>query len=1015
MKELSSKLLALTFMLGIGASQPLLAQSGSWTNDASGNWGGSANWQNAVVADGAGNTAYFSNSISANRSITNDTSRTIGNLEFGRPDIFVNSGARSWTFYRTGANVLTLDNGASVPTITCWKGAASAGTSHRFSAPLSSSLGLIKRGESPLWLNAANPSLNGTLIIADGSVYVQAAGALGSMSVVISNGCYLDFYATSTLNQDVTLNGMGAAQDGNTRSSLQADSVTSGSAGSFTINGTVTLNATSDIGGSSPDQTMTLNGLVTGPGGLVKNGFSNGGGTLVLAHTNNLYAGGTTVPRGNLRAKADGSLGSGDVTVNGGKLQLDTPATMNTNASLFLFGISNVITLNFTGTQSVHQLSINGSSCAPGTWGALGSGASHESAAFYGQGKLAVLTAGPGKVWVARTPAADEKPEHNQFYARDNTGCGTIYYNGTLGGSPDSVFLKVYANGILYTNLSQSLVSGAYRFAARIPAGLITYSVQFGSVSAGTTTVLDSVTNLICGDAYIIQGQSNAQSDAPGADPNPYPTPWIRTYHTNWENAVRYNGSNTVGRVGYWGMDLATNLLLSFQVPICIMNGAVGGSRIDQHQPNPNNHYDTNYTYSIYGNLLNRVASAKLTHGIRAIFWYQGESDCGTNLSGGWRYDSYQQNFLNLAAAWNQDYPNFQNYYVFQVRPDACSYGGTVGSDMLREKIRSLSSLFSNLSLMSTLGIAGDRALCHFYASGYAQVADLMAPLVKRDHYGVIPTQAITAPDVKRAYYTSTNQDEIAVEFGQDMAWNSRATNNFQLDRVPGKIKSGSVTGTTLKLQLTSPSTAQTLDYLVDESPYWDGTSTYLLFGANGIAALTFYNIPIAPPLAAPAVASVSPSSGRTNGGTVVTLTGANFLDGATVQFGNTSAASTVVNSSTQITATTPAHSTGLVNLTVRNPDQQTVTITNAFHFVPPPLPATNTSALLSGNNLTLTWIGGADQTCFLLSSTNAAIPTAAWNVVATNVFFSDGRLTNSIPVQAIEPMRFYQLSMPYN
>ncbi|MGN6641955.1 MAG: hypothetical protein ACTHKU_03020, partial [Verrucomicrobiota bacterium] len=170
MKELSSKLLALTFMLGIGASQPLLAQSGSWTNDASGNWGGSANWQNAVVADGAGNTAYFSNSISANRSITNDTSRTIGNLEFGRPDIFVNSGARSWTFYRTGANVLTLDNGASVPTITCWKGAASAGTSHRFSAPLSSSLGLIKRGESPLWLNAANPSLNGTLIIADGSV-----------------------------------------------------------------------------------------------------------------------------------------------------------------------------------------------------------------------------------------------------------------------------------------------------------------------------------------------------------------------------------------------------------------------------------------------------------------------------------------------------------------------------------------------------------------------------------------------------------------------------------------------------------------------------------------------------------------------------------------------------------------------------------------------------------------------------------------------------------------------------
>jgi len=53
-----------------------------------------------------------------------------------------------------------------------------------------------------------------------------------------------------------------------------------------------------------------------------------------------------------------------------------------------------------------------------------------------------------------------------QFYARDNTGYGTLYYNGTLGGSPSSVFLQVYTNGpsgnVLYTNLSQPLSGGAY-------------------------------------------------------------------------------------------------------------------------------------------------------------------------------------------------------------------------------------------------------------------------------------------------------------------------------------------------------------------------------------------------------------------------------------------------------------------------------------------------------------------------------------------------------------------------
>ena len=34
--------------------------------------------------------------------------------------------------------------------------------------------------------------------------------------------------------------------------------------------------------------------------------------------------------------------------------------------------------------------------------------------------------------WVERTPAKDEKPEDNQFFARDDKNEGTLYYNGTL-------------------------------------------------------------------------------------------------------------------------------------------------------------------------------------------------------------------------------------------------------------------------------------------------------------------------------------------------------------------------------------------------------------------------------------------------------------------------------------------------------------------------------------------------------------------------------------------------------
>ena len=66
-----------------------------------------------------------------------------------------------------------------------------------------------------------------------------------------------------------------------------------------------------------------------------------------------------------------------------------------------------------------------------------------------------------------------------------------------------------------------------------------------------------------------------------------------------------------------------------------------------------------------------------------------------------------------------------------------------------------------------------------------------------------------------------------------------------------------------------------------------------------------------------PAVSSVSPNSGSTAGGTAVTITGTNFVTGATATFGGTAATNVVVVNSTTITATTPAGSAGAVTVTV--------------------------------------------------------------------------------------------------
>ncbi len=464
--------------------------------------------------------------------------------------------------------------------------------------------------------------------------------------------------------------------------------------------------------------------------------------------------------------------------------------------------------------------------------------------------------------WAQRSPDIDEQPVDYQFIARDDTGYGRIHYNGTQTGSPSSVFLKIYTTDtgtdVPYgSTLRQTLVGTRYAFTAAIAAGKATYKVVYGTTTGSTDTIVRTVTDLICGDAYIIEGQSNAVADDPGAESPVFSNPWIRTYTTaaGWGNASQAANSY---KIGYWGVDLAARLLANNNMPVCIINGAVGGTRIDQHQPNPADHYAAGSSYSIYANLLTAVADAKLTHGIRGVLWHQGEQDQGSGApTGDYDYKTYQQYFVDMSAAWKQDFPNIQHYYIFQIWPNAC--GDVSRNDQLREVQRTLPCLFSNMRIMSSVGIVPGSS-CHYVPDGYQKFADLMGPLVEQDNYGYAPASVFTAPDLKQAYYTTATHNEITLEFGQNMApWVSATKGLFYLDGVAGKVSSGSVTGKVVKLQVAA-ATAQKITYLQGTS--WDGVQGNLLYGTNGVAALTFAEVGIALP--APAgLTATSPDSSR--------------------------------------------------------------------------------------------------------------------------------------------------------
>jgi len=159
-------------------------------------------------------------------------------------------------------------------------------------------------------------------------------------------------------------------------------------------------------------------------------------------------------------------------------------------------------------------------------------------------------------------------------------------------------------------------------------------------------------------------------------------------------------------------------------------------------------------------------------------------------------------------------------------------------------------------------------------------------------------------------------------------------------------------------------------------------------------------------PQSPPVITRLSPTNGVASGGTVVTVTGTNFVSGDTVTFGSTAGTGVTVNSSTNLTVTTPAGSAGAVNVTVTDTYSQSSTLTNGFTYVLPPAPvithlsptngyaAGGTVVTITGSNFvsgdTVKFGSNAGTSVTVNSSTNITVTTPAGSVGAVNVTVTD-------------------------
>ncbi|MDN3492729.1 sialate O-acetylesterase [Winogradskyella bathintestinalis] len=401
-------------------------------------------------------------------------------------------------------------------------------------------------------------------------------------------------------------------------------------------------------------------------------------------------------------------------------------------------------------------------------------------------------------------------PINKQLVARDlTTNLGTVTVAGNVNSSGinyDAIQVVILRNNVAYSSVTEPLnYSGntaAFNIDATIASELANYTITINGITAGNPTPIRQASEVVAGDVFIVQGQSNAEANSRNGSANANQSPFLRVYasgtenggnlqnNDNWFYAEGDRHKDIDGNAGQWGLKLARMLMDDLQIPIAIFNGAHGGQPIEFFQA-PND-YSTS-TASNYGRMYYRLNKTGLKNNVRAILWSQGEANSfGTGLA----TQSYVNLFNDLKADWLNDYPNIEHFYMFQTRD--CDCGTTSGGRLkIKEAQRLLALNDATISIMPTTGMTLHNDNCHYpYINGYEKFANRIYPLVKRDIYGESFPSNIDAPMVISAKLMSPTSLEIETDMPLQLNTTDNVTllNRIQQDYTLRNVGSATIT-----------------------------------------------------------------------------------------------------------------------------------------------------------------------------------------------------------------------------
>ena len=383
----------------------------------------------------------------------------------------------------------------------------------------------------------------------------------------------------------------------------------------------------------------------------------------------------------------------------------------------------------------------------------------------------------------------DKAPEDFQLFPRDASNNASVVYSGKISDDVDKELkLIVFKDDLLVFEKTSKIHNKKFEISLIIKAGLFQYRFELYSKKGENEYLLHKANNVVCGDAYIITGQSNSHASSKKST---YSSSFARsfgvktgyeTYNQDdkkvkwglatgncktckgerWETGYDGGWFEKVSHgVGVWGMELAKLLIEKHQIPVSIINGGSGSSTIEENMLYP----EKISLETSFGRLAYRVDQAGLKNNIKAIFYHQGESDTYSGLAffnsrKRGIYSNYSENFDILKNDWQRVYKGLKKIYLFQIHPGC-------GSDFqseIREIQNEISKKYDNVEIMSTTAIVGHDG-CHFSYKGYKEFAKRILPLVSRDFFGERNDKIITPPQLINAYYSAKN--EITLTFDQ--------------------------------------------------------------------------------------------------------------------------------------------------------------------------------------------------------------------------------------------------------